>query len=132
MAEESAITDALSLTKSILGAVAKPGASSGTAGAAANTGDHDAVDEKKSEVRTVETSQAAKTKRSYFKGKKVPKSTSNVSEYASTKAVGVVRGIDIARIVDLGLGRGVDSTSPTPWLSKSSFQVSPLCVCTAS
>ena len=30
---------------------------------------------------------------------------------------------EIGRFVDLGLGRGVDATKPSPWLSKSSFQV---------
>lgn len=35
-------------------------------------------------------------------------------------------GQDIQRIIDLGLGRGVDATVPTPWLDKSSFQVRPV------
>lgn len=30
---------------------------------------------------------------------------------------------EIYRYVDLGLGRGLDGTDPTPWLNKSSFQV---------
>lgn len=30
---------------------------------------------------------------------------------------------EVRRMVDLGLGRGVDATSPSPWLSKSAFQV---------
>ena len=30
---------------------------------------------------------------------------------------------EIGRMIDLGLGRGVDATSPTPWLNKSAFQV---------
>lgn len=30
---------------------------------------------------------------------------------------------DIFRFVDLGLGRGLDATNPTPWLNKTSFQV---------
>ena len=30
---------------------------------------------------------------------------------------------EIGRFVDLGLGRGVDATKPSPWLYKSSFQV---------
>lgn len=33
---------------------------------------------------------------------------------------------DIQRIIDLGLGRGVDATDPTPWRNKSSFQVRPV------
>lgn len=30
---------------------------------------------------------------------------------------------EIYRYIDLGLGRGLDGTDPTPWLNKSSFQV---------
>lgn len=30
---------------------------------------------------------------------------------------------DLRRMVDLGLGRGVDATDPSPWLNKSAFQV---------
>ena len=30
---------------------------------------------------------------------------------------------EIGRMIDLGLGRGVDATSPSPWLNKSAFQV---------
>lgn len=30
---------------------------------------------------------------------------------------------EIYRYIDLGLGRGVDASEPTPWLNKSSFQV---------
>ena len=30
---------------------------------------------------------------------------------------------EIYRYVDLGLGRGIDGTDPTPWLNKTSFQV---------
>ena len=35
----------------------------------------------------------------------------------------VIDESEIGRFVDLGLGRGVDATKPSPWLSKSSFQV---------
>ena len=35
----------------------------------------------------------------------------------------VIDESEISRFVDLGLGRGVDATKPSPWLSKSSFQV---------
>ena len=35
----------------------------------------------------------------------------------------VIEESEIGRFVDLGLGRGVDATKPSPWLSKSSFQV---------
>ena len=34
---------------------------------------------------------------------------------------------DIPRITDLGLGRGIDATTHTPWLNKSSFQVRRVC-----
>ena len=30
---------------------------------------------------------------------------------------------EIGRMIDLGLGRGVDATNPSPWLNKSAFQV---------
>lgn len=39
------------------------------------------------------------------------------------KAEPVFTPEDIFRFVDLGLGRGIDATNPTPWLNKSSFQV---------
>ena len=35
---------------------------------------------------------------------------------------------DIQQIIDLGLGRGVDVTDPTPWQNKSSFQVRPVAI----
>ena len=35
---------------------------------------------------------------------------------------------DIQRIIDLGLGRGVDATDPTPWKNKTSFQVRPVTI----
>ena len=34
---------------------------------------------------------------------------------------------DVPRIIDMGLGRGLDATSPTPWLNKTSFQVRRVC-----
>ena len=39
-----------------------------------------------------------------------------------------VRERDIQRIIDLGLGRGVDATDHTPWKNKSSFQVRPVII----
>ena len=57
---------------------------------------------------------------------------SGKSEQAAPLAGGEGRGrprvaksddIDITRIMELGLGRGIDATCDTPWLSKSSFQV---------
>ena len=35
----------------------------------------------------------------------------------------VISEEEIERFLDLGLGRGVDSTNPAPWINKSSFQV---------
>jgi hypothetical protein len=39
-----------------------------------------------------------------------------------------VRERDIQRIIDLGLGRGVDATDSTPWKNKTSFQVRPVTI----
>ena len=39
------------------------------------------------------------------------------------KADAVLQDGDIPRMIDFGLGRGVDATNPNPWLNKSSFQV---------
>ena len=60
------------------------------------------------------------------KKQKLPPSTSNSSGYATAKASAVVSPGEIGRIVDLGLGRGVDITKTSPWLDKSSFQVRPV------
>ena len=60
------------------------------------------------------------------KQNRTPTITSNASGYATTKAIAVVSAGEIGRIVDLGLGRGVDITKPSPWLNKSSFQVRPV------
>lgn len=35
----------------------------------------------------------------------------------------VVTVDEVQRLIDLGLGRGLDATNPTPWKNKSSFQV---------
>lgn len=42
------------------------------------------------------------------------------------KAKQCVSTDDIQRIIDLGLGRGIDATNPTPWQNKTSFQVRPV------
>ena len=60
------------------------------------------------------------------KKQKIPTITSNSSGYATTKANAVIAASEIVRIVDLGLGRGVDMTKTSPWLEKSSFQVRPV------
>ena len=44
------------------------------------------------------------------------------------KAEECVGNRDIQRIIDLGLGRGVDATDPTPWKNKTSFQVRPVTI----
>jgi hypothetical protein len=62
----------------------------------------------------------------WLKKQKIPSTTSNSSGYATAKASAVVSPGEIGRIVDLGLGRGVDITKRSPWLDKSSFQVRPV------
>ena len=42
---------------------------------------------------------------------------------AAKKAEPVLTGAEIDRMIDLGLGRGVDATDSEPWKNKSSFQV---------
>ena len=64
--------------------------------------------------------------KSFKKQNRTPTITSNASGYATTKASAIVSTSEIGRIVDLGLGRGVDITKPSPWLEKSSFQVRPV------
>lgn len=41
----------------------------------------------------------------------------------SKKAAAVLTSAEIDRMIDLGLGRGVDSTDPKPWTNKRAFQV---------
>ena len=41
----------------------------------------------------------------------------------SGKAKPVITDDEVARMIDLGLGRGVDATNASPWSMKSSFQV---------
>ena len=48
--------------------------------------------------------------------------TANLSA-AMDKAKSIVLDDEIQRFIDLGLGRGVDSTKPSPWINKSSFLV---------
>lgn len=42
---------------------------------------------------------------------------------AAERAESVLPPADIGRMVDLGLGRGINATNPSPWLNKSAFQV---------
>ena len=67
-----------------------------------------------------QTSQKAATK-STVKGKSTSKTTATTS--IPLKADAVLTAQEIGRMVDLGLGRGVDATNPSPWQMKSSFQV---------
>ena len=42
---------------------------------------------------------------------------------SSEKASPVLTEKEIGRMIDMGLGRGVDATDASPWISKSSFQI---------
>ena len=42
---------------------------------------------------------------------------------SSEKASPVLTEKEMGRMIDMGLGRGVDATDASPWVSKSSFQV---------
>lgn len=53
-------------------------------------------------------------------GKKKPIS---ILEHSPQAAQAVITRDEIDRMIDLGLGRGVDATNPTPWLNKTAFQV---------
>ncbi len=50
-------------------------------------------------------------------------SSSSSTASKATQAEAVINKTEIGRMVDLGLGRGVDSTDPMPWTNKSAFQV---------
>lgn len=45
------------------------------------------------------------------------------TNYGTKKAEAVLAQEELGRIRDLGLGRGVDATDPTPWVNKRAFQV---------
>lgn len=45
------------------------------------------------------------------------------TNYGTKKAEAVLTQEELGRIRDLGLGRGVDATDPTPWVNKRAFQV---------
>ena len=45
---------------------------------------------------------------------------------SSKKALPVLTKAEMGRVIDLGLGRGVDATDVKPWANKSSFQVRPV------
>ena len=52
--------------------------------------------------------------------------TESSEQVEEDKARDCVSEQDIQRIIDLGLGRGIDATNPTPWKNKTSFQVRPV------
>ena len=51
------------------------------------------------------------------------KKTTTPAPTSSGKAKPVITEDEVARMIDLGLGRGVDATHASPWSMKSSFQV---------
>ena len=62
--------------------------------------------------------------------KHILKSIEDLTQISDTPEDGgakdCVTAQDIQRIIDLGLGRGIDATNPTPWKKKSSYQVRPV------
>jgi len=66
---------------------------------------------------------ATKSTKTTAKGKTTSKTTTTTSKSMPKKAEAVLAAEEIGRMVDLGLGRGIDATSPSPWQMKSSFQV---------
>jgi len=57
------------------------------------------------------------------KAKTKTKSKSAPPAIPGPKALAVITAEEVGRVLDLGLGRGVDATDPSPWYNKSSFQV---------
>ena len=55
--------------------------------------------------------------------KKTTTTTSKPTAAAPIKAKPVITEDEVPRMIDLGLGRGVDATLASPWSMKSSFQV---------
>lgn len=51
------------------------------------------------------------------------KKTTTPAPTPSGKAMPVILEDEVSRMIDLGLGRGVDATQASPWSMKSSFQV---------
>ena len=66
---------------------------------------------------------ATKSTKTTAKGKTTSKTTATTSKSMPKKAEAVLAAKEIGRMIDLGLGRGIDATSPSPWQMKSSFQV---------
>jgi len=82
-------------------------------------------DTQQQQTQPEQTSQKADTKstKTTAKGKTTSKTTTTTSKSMPKKAEAVLAAEEIGRMVDLGLGRGIDATSPSPWQMKSSFQV---------
>ena len=82
-------------------------------------------DTQQQQTQPEQTSQKADTKstKTTAKGKTTSKTTATTSKSMPKKAEAVLAAGEIGRMVDLGLGRGIDATSPSPWQMKSSFQV---------
>ena len=54
---------------------------------------------------------------------KPPTTTSTTKKVVSYKAAAALTAAEIDRMIDLGLGRGIDATDSKPWINKSAFQV---------
>ena len=65
--------------------------------------------------KTVQTQQKQTTKQT--------KKTTKPTVTSSGPAKPAITGDEVSRMIDLGLGRGVDATLASPWSMKSSFQV---------
>jgi len=65
------------------------------------------------------------TKADLKKAQKTTDTTGSISSSISVavKAQPALTSAEVVRMIDLGLGRGLDSTDPKPWYNKSAFQV---------
>ena len=72
---------------------------------------------------TKETKTEEKDKAADDKKETITSTTPGVPPRPVLKVAPVHTPEEIYRFIDLGLGRGLDGTDPTPWLNKSSFQV---------
>ena len=77
----------------------------------------------KGEQKTEQQQQKTQTEQKKGGGKKDGGSKPAPAGRKPKKAEAVLTNDEIQRVIDLGLGRGVDATNPKPWLNKSSFQV---------
>jgi hypothetical protein len=77
------------------------------------------VSSSEEEAQEVEEGKKSKKKNKGGKGKGGGGKKIENTELAPS----VLTGEEVRRMLDLGLGRGVDATNPSPWLNKSAFQV---------